>query len=94
MRIPRSLVSLLLAVSVLAGQWLTATHESDHGLQPGASHACAICVYAHGAGAGALPALPTLTLEVAHAAPELPALASAYDAILRDHPIRGPPSLS
>jgi len=92
MRSRQPLISLVLAATVLAGQWLVASHDTDHGLQPGAAHACAVCVYAHGAGAGALPALPVLSLEVAREAPEFVAVASPLAATVRNHPIRGPPS--
>ena len=51
----RPLVSALLALALFAGQGLAAAHDtSDHGLQPGAAH-CAVSIYAHGAGHGALP---------------------------------------
>ena len=94
MRMPRSFVSMVLALAVLAGQWLAASHDPDHGPAPGAAHVCAICVYAHGAGNGALPVLPSLKLEVAHVAPELAAVTVARAAVVRDHPIRGPPLLA
>ena len=93
MRSRRSLISLVLAAAVLAGQWLVAAHDTDHGLQPGAAHACAVCVYAHGAGAGALPAVPHLILDGAAEAPETPAVENPLAASLRHHPIRGPPAL-
>lgn len=87
------MVSLVLAVAVLAGQWLAATHDSDHGLAPGAGHACAICVYAHGAGSGALPVTPALNLAFASAAPEITAAIAPFATPQRFHPIRGPPQL-
>lgn len=93
MRSRRSLISLVLAAALLAGQWLAAAHEPDHALQPGAAHACAVCVYAHGAGTGALPAVPHLVLDGAVEAPEAPAAAGPLAASLRNHPIRGPPAL-
>lgn len=93
MRMPRSLVSMVLALAVLAGQWLAASHDPDHGPAPGSAHVCAICVYAHGAGNGALPVLPQLALAVGHAAPELSAVAVTRAAVVRAHPIRGPPPL-
>lgn len=93
MRSRRPLISLVLAAAVLAGQWLTAAHEPDHALQPGAAHVCAVCVYAHGAGTGALPSVPHLIFNGAVEAPEVPAAASPPAAILRNHPIRGPPAL-
>jgi hypothetical protein len=89
-RVP--LVSLLLAAALLAGQWLCAAHEADHALQ-GATPACSVCVAAHQAGAGALPALPQLALEPGSAPPEAPAVANPLAATLRHHPIRGPPTL-
>jgi hypothetical protein len=93
MRMPRSLISMLLAVSVLAGQFLAAAHNSDHGLAPNAAHSCAICLYAHGAGAGALPVTPTLSLAFTDAAPEAAAAAEVFTAPARRHPIRGPPQI-
>lgn len=90
---PRTLVSVALAVAVLAGQWLAASHDSDHGLAPGAGHACAICVYAHGAGSGALPVTPALTLAFGAVAPEITAATTRFAASQRFHPIRGPPQL-
>jgi len=89
----RPLISLVLAATLLAGQWLAAAHEPDHALQPGAAHACAICVYAHGAGSGALPAVPHLVLDGVIEAPESCAAANPLAGILRSHPIRGPPTL-
>ncbi len=90
-RVP--LISLLLAATLLAGQWLVAAHDSDHGLQASASHACAVCVYAHGAGHGALPATPQLALALAAEVPEIPLMAAAAAVTVRLHPIRGPPVL-
>ena len=93
MRSRRSLVSAVLAAALLLGQWLAAAHEPDHALKPGAAHACAVCVYAHGAGTGALPAAPLLALdggtELAHVA----VTASPVAVAVRHHPIRGPPAL-
>lgn len=92
MRSRRSLVSAVLAAALLLGQWLTATHEPDHALQPGAD-ACAVCAYAHGAGSGALPSAPALALEGAAIAPESMPVAAPRATALRHHPIRGPPAL-
>jgi len=93
MRLPRPFISLLLATAVLAGQWLAATHDSAHGLSPNASHSCAICVYAHGAGTGALPVQPVVRLDDAAAEPFSIVVAIPVATALRDHPIRGPPLL-
>ena len=93
MRSRRPLISLVLAAAVLAGQWLAAAHEPNHALQPGAAHGCVVCAYAHGAGAGALPAMPRVALDTAHEAPELPLLANPLAATPRHQPIRGPPAL-
>lgn len=93
MRSRRSLLSAILAAALLLGQWLSAAHEPDHALQSGAAHACAVCAHANGAGHGALPALPTLALDLTAAASELAATASPLEAIVRHHPIRGPPAL-
>ncbi len=93
MRMPRSLISLLLAGFVLAGQFMAAAHNSDHGLSPNAAHSCAICVYAHGAGSGALPVAPTLDLAFADAAPEAAVVARIFTAPGRHYPIRGPPQI-
>lgn len=92
MRARRTLISLLLVTAVLAGQTLAGVHDADHGLQAGAAHACAVCVYAHGAGTGALPAVPHIAFDPASTIPEAPAAASPLAAILRHHPIRGPPA--
>lgn len=89
----RPLISAVLAGTLLLGQWLGAAHDSDHGLQPGAAHACAVCVFSHGAGAGLLPSLPVLQLASAAVAPEVPATTKALAQSLRHHPIRGPPVL-
>jgi hypothetical protein len=91
MRLRRPLIAAVLACAVLAGQWLAASHDPDHTLQAGAAHVCAVCVYAHGAGTGALPAMPVLTLRVASAVVEAFASASPLAAAVRNHPIRGPP---
>lgn len=93
MRTRRPLLNLLLAAGLLLGQWLAAGHDSDHGLQPGAAHACAVCVYAQGAGAGALPAPPQLSLAANTTAPDFARPAAPRAAAVRHHPIRGPPSL-
>jgi len=92
MRSHRSLICALLALAVLAGQWVCAVHESDHALQNAAT-SCAICVAAHGAGAGALPAMPSLDVVAPVAAPEMPRVATATAVTVRLHPIRGPPAL-
>lgn len=93
MRSRQSLISLVLAAALLAGQWLAATHDSDHGLQAGATDGCVVCVYAHGAGTGALPALPQLALTLTSDAPEASPAGNPLAATLRHHPIRGPPTL-
>jgi len=87
------LISLVLAATLLAGQWLAATHDSDHAQQPGAAHVCAVCVYAHGAGTGALPVVAQLNLDGAGAAPDNAAVANPLAITSRHHPIRGPPAL-
>jgi hypothetical protein len=88
----RSFVSAVLAAALLLGQALAAAHDSDHGLQE-AAHACVVCVYAHGAGHGAMPVAPELVSaapgEAPHAAPTSARIAVA----VRLHPIRGPPAL-
>jgi len=90
-RVP--LISLLLAAALLAGQALAAAHDSDHGLQPGAAHSCVVCVYAHGAGHGALPAVPQLALALTAEAPDVQPAAATAAVTVRLHPIRGPPAL-
>lgn len=92
MRPRRSLVSAVLAAAVLLGQWLAAAHEPDHGLQPGAAHACAVCVYAQGAGSGALPIAQVLVLDRTVEVPKFFVAASPLAATVRNHPIRGPPA--
>lgn len=89
----RPLISAVLAATLLLGQWLAAAHDSEHGLQPGAAHACAVCVYSHGAGSGLLPTLLSLTLEISGDAPETTAAGNPLAATRRNHPIRGPPAL-
>jgi hypothetical protein len=93
MRLRRVHLSLLLAGALLAGQWLAAGHDADHGLQA-AGHGCAVCVYAQHAYGGVLPALP----EIAHAGSiELAVvefLGAPLAARVRHHPIRGPPASS
>lgn len=87
------LVSLLLAAVLLAGPVLAAAHDdSDHGLQPGAAH-CVVCVYAHGAGHGALPVVPAVALQPGTPVPDTDVVARPRPASLRHHPIRGPPAL-
>lgn len=93
MRRRRPLISLVLAAALLAGQWLAATHDPDHGLQAGAADGCVVCVYAHGAGAGALPATPQLVLEPGAEVPDAAPAGNTLAATLRNHPIRGPPAL-
>ena len=89
----RPVLSLLLVAALLAGPVLASAHDADHGLQPGATHGCVVCVYAHGAGHGAVPAVPVVALEGASESP-VAALAVAQAAVtVRLHPIRGPPVL-
>jgi hypothetical protein len=89
----RPVLSLLLAAALFAGPVLAAAHDSDHGLQPGASHGCVVCVYAHGAGHGALPVAPRLVVAAAGDAPEATFAAANAAVTVRLHPIRGPPEL-
>jgi len=89
----RPLVSLLLAASLLAAPLLAGAHDSDHGLQPGAAHACVVCVYAHGAGHGAVSVAPLPTFDGAAEAPETPRVSAFAAVTVRLHPIRGPPAL-
>lgn len=93
MRTRRPLLSAVLALAILAGQWLAAAHDPDHGLQPGAADACAVCVYAHGAGAGAVSVAPAIQLLTGADAPDLHVASSPLAATVRNHPIRGPPAL-
>jgi hypothetical protein len=88
----RSLVSLLLVAALFAGPMLASAHDSDHGLQE-AAHACVVCVYAHGAGHGALPATVALALAAPAAAPDGPTASAQVEVAVRSHPIRGPPAL-
>ena len=90
-RVP--LISLLLAATLLAGQAVLGAHDSSHELVPGAAHGCVVCVYAHGAGHGALPATPRLALATSVESPEIPLMAAAAAVTVRLHPIRGPPAL-
>lgn len=90
----RTLVSAVLALAVLAGQWLAAAHDGDHGLQAGAADACAVCVYAQGAGSGALPHVGAfVAVALAAEAPARAGCASLLAGVVRHHPIRGPPVL-
>lgn len=93
MRTRRPLISAVLAVAILAGQWLSAAHNPDHGLQPGGADACAVCVYAHGAGAGAVSVAPAIVLPTGVDAPALRIASSPLAGTVRNHPIRGPPAL-
>jgi hypothetical protein len=88
----RSLISLLLAAALFAGPMLASAHDSDHGVQE-AAHACVVCVYAHGAGHGALPAALALVRAAPAAAPDAPAASAQAAVAVRIHPIRGPPAL-
>lgn len=88
----RSLVSLVLAAALFAGPVLASAHDSDHGLQE-AAHGCVVCVYAHGAGHGALPVALTLVLAGPVAAPDATAAPVQVALAVRLHPIRGPPAL-
>ena len=93
MRRRAHLVPLLLAANLLVAPVLAGAHDGDHGPQPGTAHACVVCVYAHGAGHGAVPAALLPTFDVAAEAPQA-SVASAHAAVtVRLHPIRGPPAL-
>lgn len=87
-----TLLPLLLAAALLAGPVLAASHDAEHGLQPGAAHACVVCLYAHGAGHGAVPAAPVVLLTGTVEAPETLPAAGRTGATLRLNPIRGPPA--
>lgn len=91
MRSRRPLIAAILAAALLLGQWLTAAHEPDHALQAGAD-ACAVCVYAHGAGSGALPQPLVLALGIPNVAPATERSAAPVLTFVRLHPIRGPPA--
>ncbi len=91
----RPLISAALAATLLLGQWLAVTHapDHDHTLQAVAAHACAVCVYSHGAGTGLAPSIVALKLDGALEAPDISAAGHPLAATLRHHPIRGPPAL-
>lgn len=89
----RSVLSAVLAAALLLGQWLSAAHEPDHALQPGAAHGCAVCVYAQGAGAGLLPSIHLAQLDALPVAPEGPVAIRLRATAQRHHPIRGPPTI-
>lgn len=89
----RSLISLVLAAALFAGPVLASAHDPDHGLQPGASHGCVVCVYAHGSGHGALPTAPQLVLAATAEAPDTLLAGDHLAVTVRLHPIRGPPAL-
>lgn len=93
MRARSPLISAVLALAILAGQWLSAAHNPDHGLQPGGADACAVCVYGHGAGAGPVAVAPAVPLLSGAEAPAIDVATSPLDAAARNHPIRGPPAL-
>lgn len=89
----RPLTHLVLAAALLLGQWLSAAHTPDDVLTPGAAHACAVCVYSHASGTGALPVMAALQIPVAALASAAPAARHPVAVALRYHPIRGPPAL-
>lgn len=93
MRARSPLLSAVLALAILAGQWLTAAHNPDHAVQAGGADACAVCVYAHGAGAGPVSVAPALPLLTGAAAPAIHVASGPLAATVRNHPIRGPPAL-
>ena len=93
MRSRLPLISAVLAVALLLGQWLAATHVTDHALQPGGADNCAVCVYAHSAGSGALPSVPVVAMAVTADTPVATLAANPVSAATRHHPIRGPPAL-
>jgi hypothetical protein len=93
MRLRQPLISAVLTLALLLGQWLAATHGSDHALQPNGSDNCAVCVYAHSAGAGALPTVPVVALAAPAEAPTTDIATRPHAAAIRHHPIRGPPAL-
>ena len=93
MRSHQSFIAAVLAAALLLGQWLAAAHDPDHALQSGAADACAVCVYAHGAGNGVLPTLPALVLNASVEPAAVDVVARPLAAIVRHHPIRGPPAL-
>ena len=90
----QSWISAVLAAALLLGQALAAAHNPDHhDLLPGAAHGCAICVYAHGVGHGALPAAPALVLDAPAEAPVALRATAHVTLTVSLHPIRGPPVL-
>ena len=88
----RPLLSLALAVALLLGQWLAAGHDRQHGLQPGAADACAVCVYSHAAAGGSMLSLPPLPVFTNDGLAESFAADRLSVAPLRQPPIRGPPT--
>lgn len=88
----RPLITLALAAALLLGNWLSAGHDRDHGLQAGASHACTVCAYASGAASGVLPSVSVLSMVDAGAAEVLFAAAPAQSTGRHQQPIRGPPT--
>ena len=93
MRSRRSLISLVLAATLLAGQWFCAVHDTEHELTAGTAQTCAVCVCAHGAGTGALPTFAHLSFDGAAEAPDNTTVANPQAVTSRHHPIRGPPAL-
>lgn len=87
------LIPLLLAAALLAGPVLASVHDADHGLQPGAAHGCVVCVYAHGAGHGAMPVAPVVAVAGTSEAPAAARAVPQASVAVRLHPIRGPPAL-
>ncbi|HUS25320.1 MAG TPA: hypothetical protein VM369_10255 [Candidatus Binatia bacterium] len=86
----RARLSVLLVAGLLGGQWLAGTHLPEHSLQ--GSHDCAVCQFAQGTGAGALPSVPVVTLPPVSGTPAATRPQPVRTPVQRFHPIRGPPS--
>ena len=86
----RERLSLILALALMAGQWLSAAHGPEHLLQADAAH-CAVCVFSDASGTGALASTGAILLFAAAEAPYAGhSPVSAAFAPGRP-PIRGPP---
>lgn len=88
----RPLITLALTAALVLGNWLSAGHDREHGLQGGASHACTVCAYASGAASGVLPAVSVFSMVDAGAAEAGFAAAPVQSTGRHTQPIRGPPT--
>lgn len=86
--------TMLFALALILGQWLTLAHASEHPALSTEKAGCELCLHVHQLGAAApAPGVAQVAI-AAHEAPAATIPAATPTPSLRHYPIRGPPRLS